>query len=94
MSNRNIGGSILPSSCPAILQPIAFNGGTLQVMPDHQADTHRLNFNGKTIASHPNGYSCHSLAERIISGDHKRITDQAEYIVRCGGSVDLTEVQL
>lgn len=85
MKTKNIGGSILASSCPQILQSMPFKDGRLRVVPDYEADTHHLQLNGQTIASHPNGYSCHALAERMIAGDTKRIQDQAEYIVACGG---------
>jgi hypothetical protein len=85
---KNIGGSILPSSCPQILEPLPFRGGVLRVVPDEAVDTHRLTFNGGTIASHPNGYSCHALAERMIAGEAKRTDAQASYIVACGGSVE------
>ena len=62
----------------------------LQVMPDEKMETHHLvltrNNLPTIIASHPNGFSCHSLAERIIEGNANRITEQADYIVRCGGT--------
>ena len=85
---HNIGGSILPSSSPQVLQPMPYHGGVLQVVPDYAADTHHLQFDGKTIASHPNGYSCHCLAQRMISDTPARVQSQAKYIVDCGGSVD------
>jgi hypothetical protein len=87
MIKHNIGHSILPSSCPAILQPMPFKGKVLQVVPDYKADTHHLTLDGKTIASHPNGYSCHCLAERMIAGNAEKIKEQANYIVACGGRV-------
>ena len=92
MKTHNIGGSILPSSCPSILQPMPFRGRVLRVVPDYEADTHHLQLNGVTIASHSNGHSCSALAERMIAGDLKRIRDQAEYIVRCGGRSDLAAI--
>ena len=62
---RNIGGSILPSSCDQILAPIETRFGILVVRQDEAADTHRLMLSkdGSTveICSHPNGYSCHAL---------------------------------
>lgn len=49
---------------------------------------------GETVlASHPNGYSCRSLAERIVSGDKARINNQADYIVRCAGTVNFTALE-
>lgn len=93
MKPRNIGGSLLPSSSPQILKPMPFSGGVLQVFPDVEGDTHHLKFNGQTIASHPNGYSCHCLAERMIAGDARRIQDQAGYIVDCGGSCDFEAIE-
>lgn len=89
---KNIGGSILPSSNPQILRPMPFRGGVFQVVPDYEKDTHRLTFNGVTIASHPNGYSCHCLAERIIAGLPYKVQAQANYIVDCGGSSDFSAI--
>ena len=88
--SRNIGGSLLPSSDPRILTPIKYADGVLVVIPLPTEDTHALVFRRgdaeTTLASHPNGYSCHSLAERIISGNHQSVSEQAAYIVACGGT--------
>jgi len=87
---KNIGGSLLPSSSPHILKPIPFKHGRLQVYPWPEMDTHYLAFvterESITLASHPNGFSCYALAERTISGNVQRVREQAEYIVRCGGT--------
>jgi hypothetical protein len=40
-----------------------------------------------TLATHPNGHSCHALAKRMAAGDDDKVTEQAEYITRCGGKV-------
>lgn len=90
---RNIGNSILASSCEQILGPMPFGGRVLQVVPDYEKDTHHLTLNGATIASHSNGYSCHALAERMIAGDAKRIEEQAKYIVDCGGTADFEAIR-
>ena len=86
---RHIGGSILPSSAPHILQPMVHPFGTLQVRALPDLDKHalfHLHDRGESIiAMHPNGYSCHELALRIISGDEQRIRAQADYIQQCGG---------
>jgi hypothetical protein len=92
VKTHHIGGSLLPSNSPEILRPIPFNGGALQVVPDIEADTHRLTFNGEVLAEHPNGFSCHVLAERMVQGDLERVTAQADYIVRCGGKGYLTAI--
>lgn len=87
---RHIGGSILPSSDPFILSPMVLPFGTLQVRPIVELDTHGLfhaHDRGETLlATHPNGYSCRALAERMAAGDEKRVRDQAEYIQACGGT--------
>jgi len=88
MKTKNIGGGIFNSSCAEILKPIKFGDGVLKVEPDYLADTHRLCFNNESFASHPNGYSCHSLAARLVSGDKDKIKEQADYIVRCGGQIE------
>lgn len=46
--------------------------------------------NEQLLAMHPNGYSCHSLAERILAAWRKERTvayvlEQFDYILRCGG---------
>lgn len=84
-AHRNIGGSILPSSDPSILQPIQTRAGEVQVRVLAEQDTHGL-FQGDTLlAQHPNGYSCHALAKRMR--DMRDAASQADYIVRCGGEV-------
>ena len=92
--SKNIGGSIFASSSPEILRPLPFDGGNLIVVPDEIADTHRLEFHkGKiktVLASHPNGYSCRSLAEKIAAKEPDKIIKQAAYIIACGGDADLT----
>jgi len=84
---RNIGGSLLPSNCPRILQPVDTPAGVLQVRVIEAEDTHGLfrMADGALLAKHPNGYSCHVLAERIRDG--KRGPEQAAFIVACGGSI-------
>lgn len=86
----NIGGSILPSNCPEILQPIPCAFGTLRVVPIPEIDTHVLTLSTSagtfTIASHPNGYSCHSLAKHMAEGNTDKAVKQADYIVACGGT--------
>lgn len=89
MTTRHIGGSLLPSSCPEILHQVETPAGTLQVRVIADEDTHGL-FDlatGELLAKHPNGYSCHALAIRIHDGDAWRATEQADYIVACGGVV-------
>lgn len=93
MSNkpeRRIGGSILPSSEPRILQPMQGAHGTLQVRPLPELDTHGLFMGEQLLASHSNGFSCHNLAERILAAwegkrDVEYALEQFDYILRCGG---------
>ncbi len=90
MSIKTIGNSIFPSSNYLILRPIMVGKAVFQVVPDEPMDTHHLIFtrdgvNSVIIASHPNGFSCHCLAERIITGDTQRIKEQVDYIIACGG---------
>lgn len=85
--HRNIGGSILPSSNPQILEPVETRHGALQVRVIASEDTHGLFrvSDGALLAKHPNGYSCHTLAKRLRDGGDA--ADQADYIVACGGMV-------
>lgn len=96
MSARHVGGSLLPSNDPNILQPLAHVSGYLLVRIVPELDTHSLYLvtpAGETkLASHPNGCSCRALADRMVSGDAKRVSEQAKYIVDCGGSVDLAAI--
>jgi hypothetical protein len=88
---HRIGGSLLPSSEPRILQPQVGAHGTLQVRPLPELDTYGLFFNdGILLATHPNGYSCHGLAERILAAwrgerDVAYAMQQFDYILACGG---------
>lgn len=92
-TSRRTGGSILPSSSPLILQPMPYKYGTLQVKAVPEHDTHILTITTpqgeQTLANHPNGYSCHALAKRMVSDTRERAIDQAQYIIDCGGSADL-----
>lgn len=96
--NKNIGGSIFASNNPRILIPLDFKGGKLIVIPDHELDTHRLEFHKSDgiiiLASHPNGFSCRNLAERMIGKIDSFPEKKAEYIVRCGGTADLDSIKL
>ena len=87
---KRIGNSVLPSSDPSILKPMPLGEAVFQVVPDEPMDTYHLVFchndSAAVIASHPNGFSCHCLAERIIKGNSERIKNQAEYIIACGGT--------
>lgn len=87
---RNIGGSILPSSSPQVLEPQPFRHGALVVRALPDADTHGLFWNreemSSLLATHSNGHSCHNLGKRMIAGNVERVRDQAEYILRCGGT--------
>lgn len=85
-----IGGSILPSSEPRILQPLVGQHGAFQVRPLPELDTYGLFFDDSLIATHPNGYSCHSLAERTLAvwegaRDEAYAMAQFDYILSCGG---------
>jgi hypothetical protein len=94
-TTRNIGGSLLASNCPEILKPIKLGDKTLIVRPVESEDTHHLVLvmGGETIlAKHPNGYSCHVLATRMVEGDWERIEAQANYIVDCGGFSDIPAI--
>ena len=91
MGMKNIGNSILPANNHLILRPIMVGQAVFQVVPNEPMATHHLIFtrdgvNSVIIASHPNGFSCHCLAERIIKGDIQRIKEQVEHIISCGGT--------
>jgi hypothetical protein len=87
---RNIGGSILPSSSPQVLSPLPFREGALVVRPLVEADTHGLFYDrgefSSLLCTHSNGYSCRALAERLTNGNADRVREQAEYVLRCGGT--------
>lgn len=79
---RGIGGSLLPSSDARILKPL----GNLQVRALTELDAHGLFYEGSLLATHPNGYSCRELAERMVAGDERRVREQAQFILDCGGT--------
>ena len=94
--SRHIGGSLLPSSDPAVLKPMADGPRIFQVRALPELDTHALMLNmgqgEMALAMHANGYSCHELAKRMIHAwadptpeKQQRALDQFDYILRCGG---------
>jgi hypothetical protein len=88
--NRHVGGSLLPSNEPRILQPMATPFGVLQVRVIAEIDTHGLfhkHAAGESLlATHPNGYSCHALLERMVKRDDASVCQQVQYILDCGGT--------
>lgn len=96
---RNIGGSILPSADRTTYKPDEGLHGTFEVRPIEALDTHALMFARKDgphagvygeVATHPNGYSCKELANRILkvwegTGSPERAMQQFDYILACGG---------
>lgn len=96
MKKHNIGGSVFSSSSEQILKPITWSLGVLQVRPDIKNDTHELVWvageSETVLAEHPNGFSCHELAKRIVAGRNDA-QDQAEYIIRCGGKAAVHTVR-
>lgn len=90
---RHIGGSILPSNSPEVLQLMQLPGGTLQVKVDIEADTHRLwatrnSFpdHQQEVAQHSNGHSLACLARRMRDESEERVRSQHDYILQCGGT--------
>lgn len=89
--------SILPNSSPEILQPIKSAHGSLQVVWLEAIDAHGLFFqhdrdgSASLLATHHNGFSCHTLAVRIAAGERERVEDQVEYIRRCGGTATIID---
>lgn len=87
--SRHVGGSVLASNCKQVLEPIKCPAGTLQVRVMIDLDSHVLVITHEagtsTIAEHPNGYSCHVLAQHIAAGDADKAVKQAEHIRQCGG---------
>lgn len=83
---RHVGGSILPSNEARILKPVETPFGTLQVRVIAELDTHGLFHEGSLLATHPNGYSCHVLLEKIVARDSDGVTRQAQHILDCGGT--------
>lgn len=81
-----IGGSLLPSSDARILRAVKTPFGTLQVRPIVELDTHGLFHNDSLLVTHPNGYSCHVLLERMVKREVDRAVEQVNYILDCGGT--------
>lgn len=90
-------GQRVTASDSRILAPIECALGRLQVVPMPKLNTHHLVLTTaqgeELLASHPNGYSIRSLAERMASGNHEQTMNQAEYIVRCAGVVQLAAIK-
>lgn len=59
--------------------------GALQVRWHEELDSHVL-YQGETrIAGHHNGFSCHNLAKRMLTGNFEYALAQFDYITDCGG---------
>jgi hypothetical protein len=88
--SRHVGGSLLPSNEPGILQPVETPFGTLQVRVIAELDTHGLfhkHAAGESLlATHPNGYSCRALLDRMTAKHVDRVREQVQYILDCGGT--------
>lgn len=86
---RHIGGSLFASSDERILRRIDTPTADLQVRAVPNLDTHILFISYEhgvsMLAEHPNGYSCHALALRIVAGDVANAKEQAKFIQDCGG---------
>lgn len=81
--------SILPNSSPEILKPLEGIHGTFQVKLLPNGD-HELYLGTNLIAIHNNGFSCYSLAKRIVDAWNgvrtpEHALEQFDYILRCGG---------
>lgn len=87
---RHVGGSLLPSNEPRILQAVDAPFGSLQVRVIADLDTHGLFLARPKIetllATHPNGYSCHVLLARMMQGDVDGVRKQVDYLLACGGT--------
>lgn len=87
---RHVGGSILPSNEPRILQPVETPFGILQVRVIAELDAHglfRRHAAGELLlATHPNGYSCRELLDRMVARQGDRVRQQVQYIMDCGGT--------
>ena len=90
MTKRHIGGSILPSNEARILLPPKTSYGALQVRVIAELDTHGLfhkhALGESLLATHPNGYSCFALLERMAARETDRAVEQVNYILNCGGT--------
>jgi hypothetical protein len=97
--SRHVGGSLLPSNSKEVLKLRESTLGDLQVRVLESADTHALFYRAigaetfRMIASHPNGFSCAELADRMIHAWTMPLTEsrcarvlaQFDYILDCGG---------
>lgn len=97
--SRHVGGSLFPSNNKEVLQLRESALGDLQVRVLESADTHALFYRAtgaesfRMVASHPNGFSCAELADRMIHAwtmpltDSRcaRVLEQFDYIIDCGG---------
>lgn len=103
----NIGNSILPSASTETYHEKSGIHGTFQTRVIPSLDCHGVFYaraHGEyaghyvLIATHANGYSCDALAKRMlaawISGDVVPVTEQAKYILDCGGmTVSLARIE-
>jgi len=89
-ATRHVSGSILPSNDESILRPVDTPFGVLQVRVIAELDTHGLFYRhdgGESLlATHGNGYSCHTLLKKMVACDDDGVTRQAQHILDCGGT--------
>lgn len=97
--SRHVGGSLFPSNNKEVLKLRESTLGDLQVRVLESADTHALFYRATgaeflhMVASHPNGFSCAELADRMIhawsmpltESRCDRVLEQFDYILDCGG---------
>jgi len=95
--------SFLPNSCAETYIRKSCDHGYFETRWIEEIDAHGLfyarnsgDFADKQIllATHHNGYSCDTLAKRMVSGNVIKSLDQAKYIIDCGGTCkDLGSIQ-
>lgn len=85
----HMAGSLLPSESRETMAPLAWGTRTFQVVAVQALETYVLTLSHERgtsrLAEHPNSYSLHALAKRLVSGDHAHALAQRDYIEACGG---------
>lgn len=85
----HMAGSILPSESRETMAPLAWGERIFQIVALPALETYMLTLAHdrgiSCLAQHPNSYSLHALAKRLVTGDHAHALAQRDYIEACGG---------
>ena len=95
MIHHNRARPLLANGSEEIRQPVEFGGHVFQVVWLENLDMHALfqmrDGSVSLVVMHNNGFSCHEVVKRIVTGHLKGAEAQMRFIQNCGGLSTLPE---